>query len=304
MKTKSFNLLTRATLALATSLILSAGPAAAQKGGLKTNSRILYHNGEVMPGHSNVYFIFYGCWEEGPPNPNCDYRGTEVETSNLLSEIVMGLSGSPYMRINTTYPDFTGVTPNGGLVLGPRAYDQYSFGASLSLADVEAIVLNMFSANQLPVDPRGIYLVLASPDVAVIDGFCARFAQYHDSVILSGTRITYGFVGNPERCPLAAAPHFMSPNGTRLPTPNDNFAADAMATWIAHVISGTVTNPSGTAWYDRYGLENSDKCQGNFGSTYTVANGAQANVLLGGRHYLIQQNWLNVGKGYCGLSYP
>lgn len=122
-------------------------------------------------------------------------------------------------------------------------------------------------------------------------------AQYHNQ---------YAVVGNPRRCPVSAAPQFVSPNGTLLPTPNGNFAADAMVSSIAHVLNGAFTNPAGTGWFDRYGLENSDKCQGTFGQTYTTPNGAQANMRINGRDLLIQQNWVNsaTGKGYCGLSYP
>jgi hypothetical protein len=84
-------------------------------------------------------------------------------------------------------------------------------------------------------------------------------------------------------------------------SPNGNIGGDAMASWIAHVLNGAVTNPTGFGWYDRYGLENSDKCQGTYGSTYTTAAGGLANMRLGTRDYLIQQNWVNDGRGYCGL---
>ena len=70
---------------------------------------------------------------------------------------------------------------------------------------------------------------------------------------------------------------------------------------MAHAISGTVTNPWGNGWFDRFGLENSDKCQGTYGQTYTTWNGAQANMYLNGRDLLIQQNWVNDGRGRCGL---
>jgi hypothetical protein len=87
-----------------------------------------------------------------------------------------------------------------------------------------------------------------------------------------------------------------------LPTPNDNFTTDAMASNLARLVSAVVTNPIRTAWYDKYGLENSDKCVGQFGTTYTLPNGARANMRLGGRDWLIQQNWINERKGRCTLS--
>ncbi|MCC6194141.1 MAG: hypothetical protein IT518_06695, partial [Burkholderiales bacterium] len=85
-----------------------------------------------------------------------------------------------------------------------------------------------------------------------------------------------------------------------------NPAADAMAAWLAHVLSGVVTNPTGGGWYDRHDLENSEKCEGTFGATYTVTNPnghpAEANMRLGSRHYLLQRNWINLGKAHCGLN--
>ena len=77
-----------------------------------------------------------------------------------------------------------------------------------------------------------------------------------------------------------------------------------MASWMAHVVSGTVTNPPFTGWFDKRGRENSDKCEGNFGDTYVTATGGRANVKLGQRDYLLQENWVNADGGYCALSYP
>ncbi|MFY9573662.1 MAG: hypothetical protein WAV20_19865 [Blastocatellia bacterium] len=88
------------------------------------------------------------------------------------------------------------------------------------------------------------------------------------------------------------------------PEPERDLAADAMASTMAHALSAIVTNPLGDAWYDRYGLENADKCQGTFGQTYAAANGARANMKLGSRDHLIQQNWVNDRRGRCALSYP
>ncbi len=40
-----------------------------------------------------------------------------------------------------------------------------------------------------------------------------------------------------------------------------------------------------------------------FGSTYTTGSGAKANLHLGTNDYLVQQNWVNAGAGYCSMSY-
>jgi hypothetical protein len=86
-------------------------------------------------------------------------------------------------------------------------------------------------------------------------------------------------------------------------TPNGDLAGDSMALWLAHTLSEVVTNPDTVSgWYDRYGLENADKCIGTYGTTYLTANGALANLKLGSRDFLLPQNWVKDGnRGHCGM---
>jgi len=86
--------------------------------------------------------------------------------------------------------------------------------------------------------------------------------------------------------------------------PNGNAGADGMASVISHELEEAVSDPDLNAWYDSKGYENADKCAWKFGSVYTTANGASANMKLGARDYLIQQNWVNANGGLCSLSYP
>jgi hypothetical protein len=240
-----------------------------------------------MPATSNVYFIWYGNW-----------NGREA-TVNLLTDFVTSYGGSPYARILTTYPDANGMSPSGGLLYGGSVSDLYSHSSSLTDADVQEIIADVLNNQGLPVDSRGIYLLLASPDV-YFEGFCTEECQYHEYFVLNGSALKYAVVGNPARCPASCAAQF--PSGTV--SPNADPAGDAMVSWMAHVLNETITDPLGTAWYDRFGLEISDKCVGLFGHTYTTPTGARANMRLGTRDYLIQQNWLNDRKGRCALSYP
>ena len=48
-------------------------------GGVKTDSRMLYHNGPVRWGTQNVYIIWYGCWDN-----NCGIAG-DTDTLFILS---------------------------------------------------------------------------------------------------------------------------------------------------------------------------------------------------------------------------
>lgn len=277
-------------------LIFAVVPSFAQshsaRGGGSTgnNKGVTYHNGRVMTGTTNVYFIWYGDW-----NGNSALQ--------ILPELIATLGGTAYFRINTGYPDANGDTPSGGLVYSGEAFDLYSHGQALDEAAIEGIITDRVWAGQLPLDLHGIYLVLGSQDTDIsrfVDGRC----QFHDNFSMVGATLPYIFVPNSAHYPYACASQFVGANNQFLPTPNDNLGADAMASWIVHALSGAVTNPNGGGWFDANGLENSDKCQGLFGQTYLTSSGARANMNIGGRNFLMQQNWVNDRKGRCALALP
>jgi len=62
-------------------------------------------------------------------------------------------------------------------------------------------------------------------------------------------------------------------------SPNDDFAADADVNTLAHETEETTTDED-------------------------LTNGSTANMNLGGKDYLIQRNWVNVGNGGCLVQYP
>ena len=273
-------------------VMLTSGTTWAQRGTVRTDSRILYHGGPVMAGTSPVYVIWYGNWSDSNVPP-------------IITDLVTNLGSSPYFNINTGYADSSGAAPNGALIYAGAAYDAFTHGSTLTDEDLEEIVAEHIAAGSLPLDPNGVYLILASREVSNLrpDGgstYCTPGAlPYHDATVVFATTVKYGFVGSAARCPTTAGPQLLAPG---VVPPNGSFEADAMASTIASVLNATVTNPIGTSWYDRYGLQNSDKCAGRFGTTYTTTNGGTANIRLGQRDYLIQQNWVNDRKGRCALS--
>src|SRR5687768_12735075 len=275
-------------------------PNASQKptDNVNTNTKMLYHDGPIMSSWADVYFIWYGCWDD-----TCGLAG-DTTTQMILTDFASSVGGSPYFQINTMYPNAAGQRPTGALFYGGAVYDRYSHGLELTASDIQGIVDDQLVNGGLPQDPIGIYVVVASADVSSnATGFCVTGAQPHHGLAasLGVSSNKYAVLGNPRRCPSVAAPQFVS-GTTLLPTPNGSFAADAMATTLAHLMNVVITNPHGSAWYDRYGLENSDKCLGQFGPTYTTDNGARANLRLGQRHYLIQQNWVNDRRGHCAMN--
>ena len=242
-----------------------------------------YHGGPLMLGETNLYFIWYGNWGGNT-------------ALNILADFAESLGGSPYYNINTTYRDGSNVNPSNSVSLAGASVDNYSRGSALDDADLKMIVSRAIGSGALPAETNAVYFVLTSADVNETSGFCTRHCGWHARGTIDGRNLKYVFVGNPDRCPGACATQTIGPNG--------NAGADAMASTIAHELAKTVTDPELSAWYDRRGRENADKCAWTFGSTYTTANGARANMRLGSRDYLIQQNWVNAKGGYCALSYP
>ncbi|HVE84651.1 MAG TPA: hypothetical protein VND93_17460 [Myxococcales bacterium] len=239
-------------------------------------NKIANHNGAVVTGTPNVYFIWYGSWTGNTAQP-------------ILVDFITNLGGSPWFQINTKYPAFAGGSPSGVVIYGGSVDDAYSHGPSLSDTDLAAVVAGQFASGGLPLDPNGIFVILGSSDVTATSGFCSAYCGQHSSAVYNGSTFRYVFVGNADRCPSACSPQALSPNG--------NAGADAMANALANELSTTITDPLLTAWYDRDGFESADKCAWTYGGTYTTSNGAKANVRLGTRDYLLQENWVPTNRG-------
>ncbi|MDB4968386.1 MAG: hypothetical protein JWN44_4075 [Myxococcales bacterium] len=256
--------------------------ASAGKTGGGGSQTILYHNGPVMTGTTNVYYIWYGNWSGN-------------SATSILTDFANSIGGSPYFNINTTYYNSANVHVSNSVHYVSSTTDNYSQGTSLSDAQIQTVVASAINGGKLPYDTGAVYFVLTSADVTASSGFCTNYCGWHTHGTINGGDIKYSFVGNPDRCPSSCAAQTTSPNG--------NAGADGMASIVAHELEETVTDPDLNAWYDRRGSENADKCAWTFGTQYSVANGSKANVKLGTRDFLIQQNWVNSGAGFCAMSF-
>jgi hypothetical protein len=246
---------------------------------------INYNGGPVMTNTLgvNVYYIWYGNW-----------AGNSATT--ILTDLANGLSGSPWWAISGTYYDASKAKISTAVNYLGATTDNYSRGTALTDANIQSVVSDAISSGRLPKDTNGVYFVLTSADVNATSGFCTQYCGWHTKGTIAGSTIKYSFVGNPDRCPTSCAPQTIGPNG--------NAGADGMASIVAHELTEAASDPELNAWYDRRGYENADKCAWTFGTQYTTSNGAKANMPLGARNYLIQQNWVNAGGGYCAKAYP
>ena len=245
---------------------------------------ISYHGGPVMLGTTHVYLIFYGNWSSNT-------------ATAILPDWAANLGGSPYFNTNTTYTDGSNHRIGNSVTFGGAAFDNYSHGSSLDDNGVAAVVSTAIGNASLPLDAHGVYFVLTSSDVAETTGFCSQYCGWHSFGTLQNVVVKYAFVGNSAACPSAC-------EGFPGNDPNGNEGADGMASIMAHELNESATDPEIDAWYDSSGNEVGDLCNFVFGSTYTTANGSLANVRLGARDFLLQENWVNAGGGYCSIGLP
>jgi hypothetical protein len=265
-----------------------------------TGNGIEYHGGPVMLGPHNVYFIWYG-----------NFAGNIALT--MLPDLINGFGGSEYFNTNTTYGDVNSNIAN-TVTMAKQVFDNYSHGTALNNTTFSQVISAPLNSGALPVDSNGIYFLLTSPDVTLTfppapdgspQGFCTAFCGFHTSGTVGTINpidIKVAFVGDPAtQCPrrpnaLTCSPQVLSPNG--------NEGADAMANVMAHELNEAVTDPHGDAWFHlNTAGENGDLCNFKFGTTFPALNGANANVVLSGRQYLIQQNWLNANGGGCAMGF-
>lgn len=255
-----------------------------QLGRARAANGISYHGGPVMTAAAgtNVYYIWYGNW-----------AGNTATT--ILTDLAKSIGGSPYFNINTTYYDGSNVHVANKVNYSGSTTDNYSLGNALSDANIQTIVSSAITSGRVPKDSNAVYFVLTTADVNATSGFCTQYCGWHTHGNIGGSDIKYAFVGNPDRCPTSCAAQTTGPNG--------NAGADGMASIIAHELEEAVTDPDLNAWFDSRGAENADKCAWTFGTTYTVANGSKANMKLGTRDFLIQQNWVNANGGLCAKAF-
>ena len=250
-----------------------------------------YHGGPVMTAPVTAHIIWYGDWASG----------TGPAKQAILTHFLANIGGSPYYRINTTYTDGSRRPVPNSVTLGSQTTDTGSGPGSpgitnLSDAAIQTIVSQALSANALSSSADAVYFVLTAPNVTK-QGFLTSYCGWHTHAAIGGRDIKYSFVGDP------TGPSMSSCAAQTTGSPNNNPAADAMATVIAHELEETATDPDLNAWYDRRGYENADKCAWTFGTTSAAGTGT-ANMTLPGKSYLVQRNWVNAGGGYCALSYP
>ncbi|CAF2767306.1 unnamed protein product [Rotaria sp. Silwood2] len=245
-------------------------------------SNISYHFSSQYA--ASFYVQYYGTW-----------TNTQI---SIINTLIANIGNTTWFNIQKTYYyQATDTSPKvntaGPLTLGGAWILSSGLGNALTGTIIPNRFIYYINNGILPNDPGGIYLWLNSASVtesnSVINGsFLTNYCGYHYRFQITGINYMYGFIGNAGRfIGQGCDPSAINPTLS----PNDDLGVDAMASIIAHEIVEAMSDPFGNAWYDSNGAENADKCAWNFGTVSQSPNGANYNLLAGGRYYLIQQNW-------------
>jgi len=263
---------------------------------------IEYHGGPVLGAATNVVAIYWASSPIYTGGPAAGTTGSGASDGSLIGHFLRNLGGSSYFNINTTYTDGAGVKIAN--VVNYNGFWANNASAPTGTQNVtDAQILSMlgsgFTSGKIVYDPNTVYLVFTAGTVNLGGGFGSQYCAYHWNGMAStpagSKRVLYAAM------PYDAAYPSACTNGTA--APNGDVGADAEVNTLAHEIEEATTDPLGTAWYDRRGYENADKCAWTWGTTSTVGGGVW-NITIGGKHFLVQQNWVNAGSGGCLKQYP
>lgn len=281
------------------------GDANPHRGGGGTG--ISYHGGPVLLSATNVAAVYWASATiyQGGPTPGSHNAGSF--DGSLVGFFLSHLGGSSYFNINTTYTGSTGAK-----IANVVNYTQYWANNTsvptgiqvVSDAQMVAMLQSGFTNGSLSYDPNTLYAIFSAGQVNLGGGFGGQggtsfqYCAYHThgTVTINGVNRIVLYAAMPYD---AQYPSSCSDNQA----PNNDFGADAEVNTLAHETEETTTDMMGNAWYDTRGYENADKCAWNFGTT-TGSAGHLSNITLGGKNFLVQQNWVNAGSGGCLKSYP
>jgi hypothetical protein len=278
------------------------------KDAAKINSRtngtgIYFHGGPVLQPATNVAAIYWASSIIYNGGPTLGSNGAGSGDNSLVGFFLSHLTNSSYFNINSTYTDGSGKhianIVNYTQYWANNSYNVPSGSTSVSDAQMVAMLQYGFDHSLLTYDAGTLYAIFTPGTVNLGGGFGTQYCAYH----YHGT-VTVGTVSRTVL--YAAMPYDQAYPGVcteGTASPNKDPGADSEINTLAHETEETTTDMMGTAWYDQRGYENADKCAWTWGSTYT-SNGGVANINVGGKDFLVQQNWVNSGSGGCKKSWP
>ncbi len=216
------------------------------------------HGGTVLPA-STTYAIYWGTPSDFP---------SDLESG--MAALLSGFAGSSYLGIAGQYMRGAAIsTAYAGSFHDTSAPPK----SAPNTAALAAEVCNLFPSP----DPDALYIVFTSnaPNI----NYCA----WHNKATCNGVAIQVAYVPNQAQLP-GCSPYTKSNLGCNTWSAGTVTSADS----VAHEFMEAVTDPHIDAWYDQQGAEIADKCNFDYQSCVTLANGST---------WQIQSEWSNAIMG-------
>ncbi len=257
-----------------------------------------YHNGPVM--RTNAVHAIY--WIPSGYSVSTNYRSLiDGYFGNVAA--ASGKSSNVYFS-DTQYYDQTGSIAYSSTFAG-SVIDTNSFPASgcsdsytsvcLTDGQLQTEITRVITANGWPTGLGTMYFIFTPKNVGSCfsSSACAfsYYCAYHSQIGSGQAATLYANMPYAAWVP-AACGSGQSPNGDD---------ADSTINVTSHEHNEAITDPLGTAWYDRRGYENGDKCAWNFGTAIGSTAYGKYNQAIGTGVYYMQQEWSNHSSG-CVLT--
>lgn len=218
---------------------------------------LLYHNGPVMTAPVTVRPIYWGTkWA------NLNYIG---DKTTGLTNLYSGYSNSAHAAISSQYGQSNGAKTSTVVSVVAPVIDTTAAKYSRTL-DISKEVLKM---NPTSLDETAYYPVYTD-----IPRGSAKFCAWHSSFTTTdGKHIKFAFffdIQNDTSCSVTGA--YTEPS----------LVTQSLANVSIHELAEAMTDPEITAWYDKNGLENADKCAWKF-----------KEVTLNQTKWILQGEWDN-----------
>jgi hypothetical protein len=277
----------------------AAANAAAPGGG--GGAKIFYHGGPVLQSGTNVVAVYWASSPIYTGGPSAGTTGIGANDGSLVGYFLSNLGGSSYFNINNTYTDGAGT--NIANVVNYTGYwanntNVPTGNQKVTDAQMVAMLQSGFTGGKLSYNASTLYAIFTAGIVNLGGGFGTTYCAYHThgTVSIGGVSKTVLYAAMPYDYAYPGA----CTNGTA--SPNGDPGADAEVNTLAHETEETTTDEMANAWFDQRGYENADKCAWKWGTTYTTTNGGVANITIGTKDFLVQQNW--AASGGCYKSWP
>lgn len=197
----------------------------------------------MLTGSITLYVIFYGNWSSSSGDVSVIVNF--LQSISNSSADALGPSVHKWWSLLRSYTQVDGASIAQQVSIGSMVFIPDVLNATLSDGagptsndDIFGLIEATIQTGSLPLDPKGLYMVLTSADITVGtpgSGFCGSYCGWHSWKSLQGVGVPYLFVGDPSRQCLGC--------GSALAKANGYPGADMMITSLAHELAESAANP-------------------------------------------------------------